>query len=148
MFWFRKLLRDIPAKILVQLCASLLLLNLLFLLDSWLARYPSRSLCISTAWFLHYFLLTSFTWAGLEALHMYLSVVKVFLPYLSRYMLKVSLIGWGEERPEVLERCRAAPLMSLPGLCRTSSSCGRCHGIGGQRQLRSGFVFQSCRWNV
>uniref|UniRef100_H3D7X9 Adhesion G-protein coupled receptor G2 n=1 Tax=Tetraodon nigroviridis TaxID=99883 RepID=H3D7X9_TETNG len=92
---FRKLLRDIPAKILVQLCISLLLLNLLFLLDGWLARHPSSGLCVSAAVSLHYFLLTSFTWAGLEALHMYLSVVQVFLPYLSRYMLKVSLIGWG-----------------------------------------------------
>ena len=91
----RKLLRDIPAKILVQLCLSLLLLNLVFLLDGWLALYPAVGLCISTAFFLHYFLLTSFTWAGLEALHMYLSIVQVFTPYLSRYMLKFSLIGWG-----------------------------------------------------
>ncbi|KAM8732135.1 adhesion G-protein coupled receptor G2-like [Acanthopagrus schlegelii] len=92
---FEKLLRDIPAKILVQLCMSLLLLNLVFLLDGWLALYPAIGLCISTAFFLHYFLLTSFTWAGLEALHMYLSVVQVFTPYLSRYMLKFSLVGWG-----------------------------------------------------
>ncbi|KAA8580548.1 hypothetical protein FQN60_013506 [Etheostoma spectabile] len=74
---FEKLLRDIPAKILVQLCLSLLLLNLVFLLDGWLALYPGVGLCISTAFFLHYFLLTSFTWAGLEALHMYLSIVRV-----------------------------------------------------------------------
>ncbi|XP_078136342.1 uncharacterized protein adgrg2a isoform X2 [Sander vitreus] len=92
---FEKLLRDIPAKILVQLCLSLLLLNLVFLLDGWLALYPAVGLCISTAFFLHYFLLTSFTWAGLEALHMYLSIVRVFTPYLSRYMLKFSMIGWG-----------------------------------------------------
>ncbi|XP_070841852.1 adhesion G-protein coupled receptor G2-like [Chaetodon trifascialis] len=92
---FEKLLRDIPAKILVQLCMSLLLLNLVFLLDGWLALYPAIGLCISTAFFLHYFLLTSFTWAGLEALHMYLSVIQVFTPYLSRYMLKFSLMGWG-----------------------------------------------------
>uniref|UniRef100_A0A8C5GL01 Adhesion G-protein coupled receptor G2 n=1 Tax=Gouania willdenowi TaxID=441366 RepID=A0A8C5GL01_GOUWI len=92
---FDKLQRDIPAKILVQLCFSLLLLNLVFLLDGWLALYPAVGLCISTAFFLHYFLLTSFTWAGLEALHMYLSIVRVFVPYLGRYMLKFSLIGWG-----------------------------------------------------
>ncbi|XP_041817550.1 adhesion G-protein coupled receptor G2 isoform X2 [Chelmon rostratus] len=92
---FEKLLRDIPAKILVQLCMSLLLLNLVFLLDGWLALYPAVGLCISTAFFLHYFLLTSFTWAGLEALHMYLSVIQVFTPYLSRYMLRFSLMGWG-----------------------------------------------------
>ncbi|XP_047200551.1 adhesion G-protein coupled receptor G2 [Hippoglossus stenolepis] len=92
---FGKLLRDIPAKILVQLCFSLLLLNLVFLLDGWLALYPAVGLCTSTAFFLHYFLLTTFTWAGLEALHMYLSIVRVFTPYLSKYMLKFSLIGWG-----------------------------------------------------
>ncbi|XP_029978638.1 adhesion G-protein coupled receptor G2 [Sphaeramia orbicularis] len=92
---FEKLLRDIPAKILVQLCMSLLFLNLVFLMDGWLALYQATGLCISTAFFLHYFLLTSFTWAGLEALHMYLSIVRVFTPYLSRYMLKFSLMGWG-----------------------------------------------------
>ncbi|KAM9839731.1 uncharacterized protein adgrg2a [Aulostomus maculatus] len=92
---FEKLLRDIPAKILVQLCTSLLLLNLVFLINGWLALFLATGLCISTAFFLHYFLLTSFTWAGLEALHMYLSIIQVFTPYLSRYMLKFSLMGWG-----------------------------------------------------
>ncbi|KAJ0059888.1 hypothetical protein NL108_015109, partial [Boleophthalmus pectinirostris] len=92
---FDKLLRDIPAKILVQLCISLLLLNLVFLIDGWLALFKANGLCTSTAFFLHYFLLTSFTWAGLEALHMYLSIVRVFTPYLSRYMTKFSLMGWG-----------------------------------------------------
>ncbi|RVE58541.1 hypothetical protein OJAV_G00195310 [Oryzias javanicus] len=92
---FLKLLQDIPAKILVQLSLSLLLLNLVFLLDSWLSLYDAVGLCISTAFFLHYFLLTSFTWAGLEALHMYLSIVRVFTPYLNKYMLKFSLMGWG-----------------------------------------------------
>ncbi|KAK2859713.1 hypothetical protein Q5P01_004333 [Channa striata] len=92
---FDKLMRDIPAKILVQLCVSLLFLNLVFLLDGWLALYPATGLCISTAFFLHYFLLTTFTWAGLEALHMYLSIVRVFTPYLTKYMLKFALVGWG-----------------------------------------------------
>uniref|UniRef100_A0A1A8NMS1 G protein-coupled receptor 64 n=2 Tax=Nothobranchius rachovii TaxID=451742 RepID=A0A1A8NMS1_9TELE len=92
---FRKLMRDIPSKILVQLCLALLLLNLVFLLDSWLSMYKAVGLCISTAFFLHYFLLSSFTWVGLEALHMYLSIVQVFTPYLSSYMLKLSVMGWG-----------------------------------------------------
>ncbi|XP_036381403.1 mucin-5AC-like isoform X2 [Megalops cyprinoides] len=93
---FGKLRKDIPSKILIQLCTALLLLNLVFLLDSWLALYPnSVGLCISTAFFLHYFLLVSFTWMGLEALHMYLALVKVFNTYVSKYMLKFSLAGWG-----------------------------------------------------
>ncbi|KAG5850356.1 uncharacterized protein adgrg2a isoform X2 [Anguilla anguilla] len=93
---FEKLRRDIPSKILIQLCTALLLLNLTFLLDSWLALYSdAMGLCISTAFFLHYFLLVSFTWMGLEAFHMYLAIVKVFNSYMSRYMLKFSLFGWG-----------------------------------------------------
>ncbi|XP_016129697.1 adhesion G-protein coupled receptor G2 [Sinocyclocheilus grahami] len=93
---FEKLRRDIPSKILIHLSFGLLLLNLVFLLDSWLALYKDAvGLCISTAFFLHYFLLVSFTWMGLEALHMYLAIVKVFNNFMSRYMLKFSLAGWG-----------------------------------------------------
>ncbi|XP_016385489.1 adhesion G-protein coupled receptor G2-like [Sinocyclocheilus rhinocerous] len=93
---FDKIRRDIPSKILIHLCFSLLLLNLVFLLDSWLALYrDAEGLCIFTAFFLHYFLLVSFTWMGLEALHMYLAIVKVFNNFMSRYMLKFSLVGWG-----------------------------------------------------
>ncbi|XP_047462140.1 adhesion G-protein coupled receptor G2 isoform X2 [Mugil cephalus] len=93
---FGKLRKDIPSKILIHLCLALLLLNLVFLVDAWLALYPEAvGLCISTAWFLHYFLLVSFTWMGLEAVHMYLALVKVFNSYISRYMLKFSLVGWG-----------------------------------------------------
>ncbi|MCI4391662.1 hypothetical protein PGIGA_G00136830 [Pangasianodon gigas] len=93
---FDKIRRDIPSKILIQLCFALFLLNMVFLLDSWLALYTNAvGLCISTAFFLHYFLLASFTWMGLEALHLYLSIVKVFKNFISHYMLKFSLAGWG-----------------------------------------------------
>ncbi|XP_053467528.1 adhesion G-protein coupled receptor G2 [Ictalurus furcatus] len=93
---FDKLRRDIPSKILIQLCFALFLLNMVFLIDSWLALYTNAAgLCISTAFFLHYFLLASFTWMGLEALHLYLSIVKVFKSFISHYMLKFSLAGWG-----------------------------------------------------
>ncbi|KAJ7996703.1 hypothetical protein DPEC_G00239770 [Dallia pectoralis] len=93
---FGKLRKDMPSKILIQLCLALLFLNLVFLLDSWLALYTNAvGLCISTAWFLHYFLLASFTWMGLEAVHMYIALIKVFNTYISNYMLKFSLVGWG-----------------------------------------------------
>ncbi|XP_051972056.1 adhesion G-protein coupled receptor G2 [Xyrauchen texanus] len=93
---FGKLRKDIPSKILIQLCIALLLLNLVFLLDAWLALYPyAVGLCISTAFFLHYFLLASFTWMALEAVHMYLALVKVFNTYIRRIMIKMGLAGWG-----------------------------------------------------
>ncbi|KAK3515717.1 hypothetical protein QTP70_029926 [Hemibagrus guttatus] len=93
---FDKIRKDIPSKILIQLCLALFLLNMVFLVDSWLALYTNAvGLCISTAFFLHYLLLASFTWMGLEALHLYLSIVKVFKNFVSHYMLKFSLAGWG-----------------------------------------------------
>nr|XP_055232688.1 adhesion G-protein coupled receptor G2 isoform X12 [Gorilla gorilla gorilla] len=92
---FEKIRRDYPSKILIQLCAALLLLNLVFLLDSWIALYKMQGLCISAAVFLHYFLLVSFTWMGLEAFHMYLALVKVFNTYIRKYILKFCIVGWG-----------------------------------------------------
>lgn len=92
---FRKIRRDYPSKILIQLCAALLLLNLVFLLDSWIALYNTQGLCIAVAVFLHYFLLVSFTWMGLEAFHMYLALVKVFNTYVRKYILKFCIVGWG-----------------------------------------------------
>ncbi|XP_051973093.1 adhesion G-protein coupled receptor G2-like [Xyrauchen texanus] len=94
---FGKLRKDIPSKILIHLCLALLLLNLVFLLDAWLALYSEdvKGLCISTAFFLHYFLLASFTWMALEAVHMYLALVKVFNTYISHLMIKMGLAGWG-----------------------------------------------------
>lgn len=83
---------------------------MVFLVDSWLALYTNAvGLCISTAFFLHYFLLASFTWMGLEALHLYLSIVKVFNNFVSHYMLKFSLAGWGE----FLQRARCCRCMWL-----------------------------------
>eukprot|EP00062_Callorhinchus_milii_P001014 gi/632935679/ref/XP_007890887.1/ PREDICTED: probable G-protein coupled receptor 112 [Callorhinchus milii] len=92
---FEELRRDYPSKILLNLCTALLMLNMVFLVDSWIASYDSSSLCISVAVFLHYFLLTSFTWMGIEAVHMYFALVKVFNIYVRHYILKYCIIGWG-----------------------------------------------------
>lgn len=78
------------------MCVALLLLNLVFLLNSWIALYKNEGLCISVAVFLHYFLLVSFTWMGLEAFHMYLALVKVFNTYVRKYILKFCIVGWGK----------------------------------------------------
>ncbi|KAM6992809.1 adhesion G-protein coupled receptor G6 isoform 3-T3 [Tautogolabrus adspersus] len=92
---FEKLRRDYPSKILMNLSTSLLLLNMVFLLDGWLASLDTDWLCLSVAVFLHYFLLTSFTWMGLESVHMYIALVKVFNTYIRRYILKFCIVGWG-----------------------------------------------------
>ncbi|XP_070589739.1 adhesion G-protein coupled receptor G6 isoform X2 [Erythrolamprus reginae] len=92
---FEKLRRDYPSKILMNLSTALLGLNLVFLLDGWIASFDIEGLCIAIAVLLHYFLLATFTWMALEAVHMYIALVKVFNTYIRRYILKFCVIGWG-----------------------------------------------------
>ncbi|NXC15621.1 AGRG6 protein, partial [Corythaeola cristata] len=93
---FEKLRRDYPSKILMNLSTALLFLNLIFLLDGWIASFDIDGLCTAVAALLHFFLLATFTWMGLEAVHMYIALVKVFNTYIRRYILKFCIIGWGE----------------------------------------------------
>ncbi|KAM5145537.1 adhesion G-protein coupled receptor G4 [Mantella aurantiaca] len=92
---FRQLRKDYPSKILMNLSFSLLMLNLIFLINDWLSSFRIDGLCVSIAALLHYFLLTSFTWMGLEAVHMYFAFVKVFNSYIHKYILKLCIVGWG-----------------------------------------------------
>ncbi|XP_035181922.1 adhesion G-protein coupled receptor G4 isoform X2 [Oxyura jamaicensis] len=92
---FEKLRRDNPAKILLNLCATLLMLNLVFLVNPWLSSLNQPGLCITVAALLHYFLLAAFTWMCLESVHFYLSLVKVFNIYIPKYILKCCIAGWG-----------------------------------------------------
>ncbi|MGH0186751.1 UNVERIFIED_CONTAM: hypothetical protein FKN15_022730 [Acipenser sinensis] len=79
----------------MNLSAALLLLNLLFLINTWLASFGNHGLCICLAVTLHYSLLASFTWMLLAAVHMYFALVKVFNIYVHSYILKLCSIGWG-----------------------------------------------------
>uniref|UniRef100_A0A670Z849 G-protein coupled receptors family 2 profile 2 domain-containing protein n=1 Tax=Pseudonaja textilis TaxID=8673 RepID=A0A670Z849_PSETE len=88
-----KVREDYPSKILVNLCFALLMLNLAFLVNSWLAMFQNPGLCIAAAVTLHYFLLSAFTWMCLEAINMYFALVKVFKVYVPYYMLKFSIAG-------------------------------------------------------
>ena len=46
------------------------------------------------AFLLNYFWLSQLSWMIIEAVTMYLALVKVFGTYISRAMLKYSLVGW------------------------------------------------------
>ncbi|XP_047463227.1 adhesion G-protein coupled receptor G4 [Mugil cephalus] len=92
---FEKLRRDYPSQILINLSLALLGLNLVFLLNSWLTSWALDGLCVAVASMLHYFLLASFTWMGLEAVNMYFALVKVFNVYVPSYILKFCALGWG-----------------------------------------------------
>ncbi|XP_019382615.1 PREDICTED: adhesion G-protein coupled receptor G6 isoform X1 [Gavialis gangeticus] len=114
---FEKLRRDYPSKILMNLSTALLFLNLSFLLDGWIASFNIDGLCIAIAALLHFFLLATFTWMGLEAVHMYIALVKVFNTYIRRYILKFCIIGWG-----------LPALVVAIVLASTNTSAGRIYG--------------------
>lgn len=80
----------------MNLSTALLFLNLLFLLDGWITSFHVNGLCTAIAALLHFFLLATFTWMGLEAIHMYIALVKVFNTYIRRYILKFCILGWGK----------------------------------------------------
>ncbi|XP_044037500.1 adhesion G-protein coupled receptor G1-like [Siniperca chuatsi] len=83
----------------MQLTGALLCLHLSFLLCSfwvWLLDENAESrVCQVLGLFLHWSLLASFSWAALEGFHLYLLLVRVFNIYVRRYLLKLSLVGWG-----------------------------------------------------
>lgn len=107
----RKLRRDYPSQILINLSLALLGLKLTFLVNSWLSSWGLYGLCVAVAATLHYFLLASFTWMGLEAVNMYFALVKVFNVYVPSYILKFCALGWGEpciQKTHTLKKQRMA----------------------------------------
>ncbi|XP_057194931.1 adhesion G-protein coupled receptor G2-like [Triplophysa rosa] len=79
----------------VSLSAALFLLNITFMLSEWAATINQDGVCVFVAVAIHYSLLCCFTWMAIEALHLYLLLVRVFNIYIQHYMAKLSLIGWG-----------------------------------------------------
>ncbi|XP_043953259.1 adhesion G-protein coupled receptor G5 [Gambusia affinis] len=86
---------DTSMSIHVSLSGSLFLLNSTFLLTEWGATVEPDWVCDFIAALMHYSLLCCFTWMAIEALHLYLLLIKVFNTYYKRYLLKLSLVGWG-----------------------------------------------------
>ncbi|XP_039868082.1 adhesion G-protein coupled receptor G1-like [Simochromis diagramma] len=91
----RTLRKDVSMNIHINLVIALILLNLHFLPSQAVAAHPSTWLCFYMALALHYSLLATFTWMALEGFHLYLLLVKIFNISVSRYILKLSVVGWG-----------------------------------------------------
>ncbi|XP_034143554.1 adhesion G-protein coupled receptor G2-like [Esox lucius] len=79
----------------ISLSGALFLLNSFFILNEWVASLGINGVCIFIAVAIHYSLLSSFTWMAIEAVHLYILLVKVFNIYYRHYMVKLSVIGWG-----------------------------------------------------
>ncbi|XP_034535378.1 adhesion G-protein coupled receptor G2-like isoform X2 [Notolabrus celidotus] len=91
----RKVRADVSMKVHINLAISLILLNVHFLPSHTVAALAHSGLCLYFALALHYSLLATFSWMALEGFHLYLLLVRVFNIYIRRYLLKLSLVGWG-----------------------------------------------------
>uniref|UniRef100_W5MG00 Uncharacterized protein n=1 Tax=Lepisosteus oculatus TaxID=7918 RepID=W5MG00_LEPOC len=101
-FILRSPKRDHSYTIHVCLSAALYMLNMTFLLNEWLTSKAMSTLCTFIAVFMHYSLLSCFTWMAIEAVHLYLLMIKVFNTYIRHYISKLSVAGWVTGIPAVI----------------------------------------------
>ncbi|XP_029639913.1 adhesion G-protein coupled receptor G2-like isoform X2 [Octopus sinensis] len=83
------------SKILVNLCISLAITNIIFLAGMQPYALKVSAACKAVAALLHYFLLASLMWMAVEACHVCLVSVIVFKTYQSHFILKSSILSWG-----------------------------------------------------
>ncbi|XP_004395890.1 PREDICTED: probable G-protein coupled receptor 114 [Odobenus rosmarus divergens] len=87
---------DSITRIHMNLHASVLLLNVAFLLSPALAVPPvSGAACTALAAILHFALLSCLTWMAIEGFNLYLLLGRVYNIYIRRYLLKLCAVGWG-----------------------------------------------------
>ncbi|XP_008770528.2 adhesion G-protein coupled receptor G5 isoform X5 [Rattus norvegicus] len=124
-------LSDSTTRIHLNLNGSVLLLNITFLLSSQMVP-PTvpRSVCTVLAATLHYALLSSLTWMGVEGFNLYLLLGRVYNVYIRRYLLKLCVLGWGF--PALLVLLLLMIKSSVYGPCVISFSKSQENGTGFQ----------------
>eukprot|EP00794_Sanderia_malayensis_P007942 gene7942-8797_t len=90
---FRRLRREIAAKIMLQLCFAIFVVIVLFLTG--LERTKEPIVCLAIGISLHYFTLVAFMWMFMEAVFMYHAFVIVWPPRENNDLLKCTLAAWG-----------------------------------------------------
>ncbi|KTF86905.1 hypothetical protein cypCar_00040728 [Cyprinus carpio] len=82
-------------KILMNMFVALSLLNVSFLSNESVANTGDNAACVFIALLLHYSMLASFTWFFIQALHMYLWLIRQNVS-ITNYMRKITVLGWGD----------------------------------------------------
>lgn len=90
---FKSLRTNRSRQILIHLCIALLILYVVFICGIVATRIQYA--CMVVAALLHYLVLVTVMWMGVEARHMYVMLVKVFKSERSRFVIKAALVAWG-----------------------------------------------------
>ncbi|XP_026142456.1 adhesion G-protein coupled receptor G2-like [Carassius auratus] len=100
-FLLRKAKSNHATKILMNMFVALSLLNASFLSNESVANTGDNAACVFIALLLHYSMLASFTWFFIQALHMYLWLIRQNVS-ITNYMRKITVLGWACPAPIVL----------------------------------------------
>ncbi|XP_016414722.1 adhesion G-protein coupled receptor G2-like [Sinocyclocheilus rhinocerous] len=100
-FLLRKAKSNQATKILMNMFVALCLLNASFLSNESVANTQDNTACVFIALLLHYSMLASFTWFFIQALHMYLWLIRQNVT-ITNYMRKITVLGWVCPAPIVL----------------------------------------------
>ncbi|XP_022374470.1 adhesion G-protein coupled receptor G5 isoform X2 [Enhydra lutris kenyoni] len=127
---------DSMTRIHMNLHASVLLLNVAFLLSPLPATPPvPGSACTAVAAILHFALLSCLTWTAIEGFNLYLLLGRVYNIYIRRYLLKLCAVGWG------------VPALLVLLLVVESSAYGPCTiPVSGSQENGTGFQNMSMCW--
>ncbi|XP_033122647.1 adhesion G protein-coupled receptor E1-like [Anneissia japonica] len=82
-----------PKLVLINLSIALCLLYLVFAVG--IEQTKNKHTCIVISVVLHYFTISSMAWMTVQAVNIYLSLVKVFPTYISKFRMKAYTFGWG-----------------------------------------------------
>ncbi|XP_041484731.1 adhesion G-protein coupled receptor G6-like [Lytechinus variegatus] len=91
---FKRLRNSRPRRILIHFCVSMLCLYLVFLFGIDFAADIDIA-CVTVGALLHYFMLATVLWMGVEALNMYVMIVRVFDEEGPCFLTKACVIAWG-----------------------------------------------------
>ncbi|XP_048048072.1 adhesion G-protein coupled receptor G2-like isoform X2 [Megalobrama amblycephala] len=100
-FLLRKAKSNQATKILMNMFVALFLLNLSFLSNESIANTEVKAACVFIALLMHYSMLTTFTWFFMQALHMYLWLIRQNVT-ITNYMRKITVFGWTFPAPIVV----------------------------------------------
>ncbi|KAF4101825.1 adhesion G-protein coupled receptor G1-like [Onychostoma macrolepis] len=92
-FLLRKAKSNQATKILMNMFVALFLLNASFLSNESVANTEDNAACVFIALLLHYSMLASFTWFFIQALHMYLWLLRQNVT-ITNYTRKITVLGW------------------------------------------------------
>ncbi|RXN37329.1 adhesion G- coupled receptor G2-like protein [Labeo rohita] len=114
----RKAKSNQATKILMNMFVSLCLLNAAFLSNESVANTQDNTACVFIALVLHYSMLASFTWFFIQALHMYLWLIRQNVT-ITNYMRKITVLGWVCPAPivTVIASVRGYKAVTLNTMC-------------------------------